>query len=604
MYQEVSKLEELPVIGGNTAQTSDSDIDLDAEEIRQRKSSQIRLVVLVLIGAGVCAVLIAVVLSVLKSDSNSSSNNGYDVLHNMEPLINSSKFFCGPVHGTLDEDTFVFKGIPYAVAPVGELRWEPPQSLSSLRDCWVDSSGFEAHHFGPKCFQYNPDTEQPEGSEDCLYINVWTPQLGEDQKRCVMVYIHGGGLVTGSGHDNDTVMSSLITRMTDCVYVSFNYRLNAFGFLALKTTSQDAIPGNFGFLDQIQALKWVQENIAAFGGDPNKVTVFGDGSGATSIVVLVSTPLAKGLFQGAWLISAAPRVEGTLEQAHHQNSAFLKETGCEQHSHDEIMKCLREQSPESVLRAAPYKKWLNSHLRDLPNKTEISSILAIVDDKVIPKPSPIESWVNGPGNDVPLIIGSAAQEVDDNPGFPEMNDTDWAQYRNYVTKKLGSFDHDTVERVLSLYKEEESPEYQLSSMISDMRAVCPTTEMARAAAEYFTSPVYRYVTTHRPQAPAKRFGRKYAFHKIDLYAFLGNLNVIGHTVNDPNSRDEHYSHFFQRLLASFAESGMLTHNWEPFPNATAILYSGLIDIIKVKYKADVCEYWQYNGFYPAYAWTN
>ena len=66
----------------------------------------------------------------------------------------------------------------------------------------MDSSGFEAHHFGPKCFQYNPDTEQPEGSEDCLYINVWTPQLGEDQKRCVMVYIHGGGLVTGSGHDN------------------------------------------------------------------------------------------------------------------------------------------------------------------------------------------------------------------------------------------------------------------------------------------------------------------------------------------------------------------------------------------------------------------
>lgn len=109
MYQEVSKLEELPVIGGSTAQTSDSDIDLDAEEIRQRKSSQIRLVVLVLIGAGVCAVLIAVMLSVLKSDSGSSSSNGYDVLHNMEPLINSSKYFCGPIHGTLDEDTFVFK---------------------------------------------------------------------------------------------------------------------------------------------------------------------------------------------------------------------------------------------------------------------------------------------------------------------------------------------------------------------------------------------------------------------------------------------------------------------------------------------------------------
>ena len=109
MYQEVSKLEELPVIGGSAGQTSDSDIDLDTEEIRQRKSSQIRFVVLVLIGAGICAVLIAVVLSVVKSEPHSSSSNGYDVLRNMEPLINSSKFFCGPVHGIIDEDTFVFK---------------------------------------------------------------------------------------------------------------------------------------------------------------------------------------------------------------------------------------------------------------------------------------------------------------------------------------------------------------------------------------------------------------------------------------------------------------------------------------------------------------
>ncbi len=194
----------------------------------------------------------------------------------------------------------VYKGIPYAAAPIGELRWrapKPPEKWEGVR---------KAEHFSATCMQ----TPYAEGSpyrapdapvsEDCLYLNVWTGAKSAKERRPVMVWIHGGALTRGSGslptYDGEALAKKGV------VLVTINYRLGIFGFFAhpeLTKESDTHSSGEYGILDQIQALEWVHKNIEAFGGDPKRVTIFGESAGSWSINTLVATPLAKGLFQRA-----------------------------------------------------------------------------------------------------------------------------------------------------------------------------------------------------------------------------------------------------------------------------------------------------------------
>jgi para-nitrobenzyl esterase len=197
-----------------------------------------------------------------------------------------------------DPEVHVYKGIPYAKPPVGDLRWKAPQPAPD----WSGTK--QATEFGPVCMQQPyPETSiyySPLGkiSEDCLYLNVWTAAKSAGDKRPVMVWIHGGGYTRGTGA-TPTYNGEVLAKK-GVVVVTINYRLGVFGFLAhpeLTKESPNHASGNYGLLDMVAALKWVQKNIAAFGGDPKRVTIFGESAGSSAVNYLMASPLAKGLFQ-------------------------------------------------------------------------------------------------------------------------------------------------------------------------------------------------------------------------------------------------------------------------------------------------------------------
>jgi para-nitrobenzyl esterase len=213
----------------------------------------------------------------------------------------------GVLQGAVKDGVMSFKGIPYAAPPVGDLRWRPPQPVTP----WHGVRS--AIQYGHDCMQLpDPSEAAPRGSttpsEDCLVLNIWAPERGPGQKRAVIVWIHGGGFLNGGSsapiYDGDAVAKKGV------VFVGFNFRLGRFGFFAHPALTQEnpAGPlGNYTYMDQIAALKWVKHNIAAFGGDPDNVTVVGESAGGGSVHMLMNSPPAQGLFNKGVIESGGGR---------------------------------------------------------------------------------------------------------------------------------------------------------------------------------------------------------------------------------------------------------------------------------------------------------
>ena len=195
----------------------------------------------------------------------------------------------GMIQGVVEEDMTIFKGIPFAAPPVGDLRWKAPQPVIPWEGVRM------ADKFGPSPIAMFGGED---ASEDCLYLNIWTPAKSSKDKLAVMVWIYGGGFSMGSSSSYD---GAALAR-EGVVLVTINYRVGNLGYFAhpaLSAENTEKVSGNYGILDQIAALQWVQENIAQFGGDPEKVTIFGESAGGISVSMLCASPLAKGLFRGA-----------------------------------------------------------------------------------------------------------------------------------------------------------------------------------------------------------------------------------------------------------------------------------------------------------------
>lgn len=297
----------------------------------------------------------------------------------------------GPVVGTVGATMHQFLGIPYAEPPVGELRWTPPEPVEP----WTTPR--DASAFGGRCAQNGGAFGEASTNEDCLYLNVYVPHRksvpARDLRRKlpVMVWIHGGAFQNGSGENYDP--TKLVVQ-GDVVVVTINYRLGQLGFLAhpaLSAESPAGISGNYGILDQQLALQWVQQNVAAFGGNPKKVTIFGESAGGISVHAQLASPLAAGTFHRAIVQSGAVFRQPTLDEAETAGTAVADAAGCT----DQTAACLRGLSVDDVLAAQP---------------SGLQTTSPVIDGVVLPIPIR-DAIQTGNFNRVPVMQGSNHDEM-------------------------------------------------------------------------------------------------------------------------------------------------------------------------------------------------
>jgi para-nitrobenzyl esterase len=305
----------------------------------------------------------------------------------------------GRLRGAAEADLLCFRGIPYARAPVGERRWRPPappEPWPGVRDALRSGKAAPQQ---PSLLARLLGLADSETSEDCLYLDVWAPAPLAG-RRPVLVWLHGGGFTFGSG-SWPVFDGGLLARRGDAVVVTLNYRLGALGYLPVAGAPEDGAAGvgNFGLLDQIAALEWVRDNAAAFGGDPDRVTLFGESAGAMSIGALLGAPRAGGLFQRAILQSGAAANVHDPESGRRVLAAFLEELGMA--------------SPDLArLRALSADEVLAAQLRcgeRLRGTVDGLLFQPVVDGVVLPRP-PLAAVREGAGARVPLLVGTNRDE--------------------------------------------------------------------------------------------------------------------------------------------------------------------------------------------------
>lgn len=473
----------------------------------------------------------------------------------------------GTLTGFSSGDTFVFKGIPYAAPPTGELRWAAPQEPAS----WTGTR--QAFAFSSQCPQASIAHKQVRfGSEDCLYLNVFRPQ-NIARPLPVMVFIHGGGNTIGSA--SNSVLGAKIydgekLAAQGTVVVTLNYRLGALGFLAHPALkAKDGVEGNYALLDQIAALKYVRDNIANFGGDPNNVTLFGESAGAIDTLALIASPLAKGLFHKA-IVQSGFLSEQTLAQAEKQGGDFAKAAGCS------TAECLRGLDALDAVRI----------FNDL-NPAALQSAGATIDGVVL-KENVLEAMRAGRAMNIPVVIGSNADEMRTlmDAIVPNASAIDDTHLTELLTQFFGE---EKARRIETQYqaKDFEKPALRLEDILSDGFIHCPTREIARSLLRFNPS-TYRYVFSHVSEnVYLSRYG---AGHALELPYVFGNLSPVVYS-----SSEFALSQDIRNWWTTFAATGRpQTLDQPDWESAASDAYMNIDTASGMKsgFKQDRCDFWQ------------
>ena len=461
----------------------------------------------------------------------------------------------GPITGAQQANIWSYKGIPYAAPPVGNLRWKPPQPVAA----WTSPRA---------CTSYGPACPQPTGgellpslavgatSEDCLYLNVWSPAHSPSQKLPVMVWIHGGSFVTGAG--SLSVYDGANLAGKGVVVVTINYRLGPLGFLALPALSKESpqgVSGNYGLLDQIAALRWVQKNIAGFGGDSARVTVFGESAGAISVLDLMVSSLAKGLFQRAIAESGilldrgfGVKTAGTLAQAEADGQSFAKKLGVDPNG--DVAAAMRAKSPAELLAAAQGGAGL----------TDIGLPWRPVADGYVLTDLPTVLWATGKELPVPLLLGTNADEG--NAFLSEFPST-VAGYTSTMDSIFGTFEG----QALALYPAKNDAEVKptFSRVLTEVGFAGTARFVARSLSGSASSPskVFLYQFTHVPLN--NPLG---AFHSVEIPYVFGNISLFAGTGTVDQQLSAAIMGYWTRFAATGDPNGGGATVWPAYASAT------------------------------------
>ena len=416
---------------------------------------------------------------------------------------------CGSLQGVADDGLVVFRGIPYAMPPVGPLRFAPPQPP----DSWTGTR--DAAIFGARALQpavaasagLNTPAEQ---SEDCLTLNVWTPAV-DNARRPVMVYLHGGAFVTGAG-SWPMYNGATLAHRGDVVVVTINYRLGLFGYLRGIDVCGEALPstGNEGLLDQIAALTWVKQEITSFGGDPENVTVFGTSAGSRSIALMLAMPQARGIFHKG-VMQSGPALANTPADAARVTEAILAHLGL---------------APDQAGR-----------LRDLP-----AAQLLDIQTLVTPRSAgiaygPVADGIDLPADPEALIAGGSAADM---PVLVGTNLEEYKFYRRMDSAAATLTDETLLARLA---------DPRTTAEAHDNATVDPTEAVAlyrrerasRGESEVAPDLWFAIMTDRRFRVPSMRLAELHAVHSSATFAYLfswkspgweGKLGA-GHEVNSP-----------------------------------------------------------------------
>lgn len=462
----------------------------------------------------------------------------------------------GILQGLVDETGLrIFYGVPFARPPVGDLRWRPPQPPEN----WEGVRS--AEHFGPRAMQLRPfgdmNFRSPGISEDCLYLNIWTPAASENEGLPVLVYFYGGGNIAGDGSEPRYDGAALARR--GIVSVTVNYRLNVFGFFAhpeLSAESPHGASGNYGYLDQQAALAWVRRNIAAFGGDPDKITIGGESAGSISVCAQMTSPLSRDLIAGAIGESGAlinPTLPARpLQEAEQAGAELARKIGA---------------PTLAALRAMPADQLLQA-VADLGAQ----HFTGVIDGYFLPK-APVDILAAGEQAHVPLLVGWNSEEM----GYmallgPEPPTV--ARYRQVVCELYGEL----ADEVLRLYPAETDEEVMQAAtdLASDRFIAYSTWKWCDLHSRTGGQPVYRYLYC-RPRPPMRpEMGNvapglaggvvsaddadavrlppaRGAVHSAEIEYALGNLDT--NQVYAWTEEDYQVSETMQGFFANFVKTG-------------------------------------------------
>ena len=478
----------------------------------------------------------------------------------------------GKVQGVITAGTRAFLGVPFAAPPVGALRWKAPAPAAA----WGDIK--DATKKGLPCPQLDSLTGKPKAaaSEDCLHLNVWTPEKASGAP--VMVWIHGGGFTIGSGGEI-TYDGAALSAATGAVVVTLNYRLGPLGFLAHPAlTSEDAghpSSGMYGFEDQRAALSWVKDNAAAFGGDPERITLFGESAGAISTCLHLLSPKSQGLFHRAVVQSGACSLAGgTQASAELQGGDLAAAVGCA--DPPKALECLRGKPPEELLLALPEK----------PGEIGPGGAawVPIVDGYNMPE-QPAALLASGSFTKVPTILGTNADEgtIFFFIGLSAKDETEYLDLMSGIWPGHGA---DIVARYPAATF--GSARAAAIAAIGDGMFVCPGRRTARALAAAGAS-VYRYDFRHAPKALIPDLG---AFHSAEVPFIFGNP-YLGIVLDEEEQKLQAAMRgYWARLAASGDPNNGGAPAWPSYEEAThEHLALDLAISTESGLKESECDFW-------------